>query len=401
MNYLAMIDAKKFLEACEFHEIRLITGVPCSDLAALINAVCAQNNIRYVAAANEGESVGIAAGAALAGCRAAVICQNSGLGNMVNPLTSLIAPFRIPILLFSTWRGRPGIQDEPQHRLMGKITKSILKLMHVRHDLLPMQDEKMREAMSRAVSYMEKTHHPYCFLIAHGTFADVTAPFPPFEPPQLLGEISDYLELLPTYPTRAEVLRRLVELVPNDVAIVATTGYCGRELFTLSDRKQHFYLVGSMGCASAVGLGIALNSCCLVVVLDGDGAALMKLGNLSTIGCQSPTNYIHILLDNGMYESTGGQPSASRNVDFPAVARAAGYRTIMRCNTLDGFSNSFLTALKKIGPIFVHVRIVPGTLPFLIRPTVAPSKVTKRFSNFLRGYALRQKQSSESESRAI
>jgi phosphonopyruvate decarboxylase len=186
-------------------------------------------------------------------------------------------------------------------------------------------------------------------------------------------------------PTRAAVLERFLGLVPSDAAVIATTGKCGRELFTLDDREQHLYLVGSMGGASAVGLGLALNTPRPVVVLDGDGAALMKLGNLATIGAYAPRNLIHVVLDNGVHDSTGGQPTVSSNVDFSAVAGAVGYPSAWHSDGLDGFERAFSVALGQVGPHFIHVKIAPGSMDNLGRPTVKPHDVARRFKEFVNG----------------
>lgn len=183
--------------------------------------------------------------------------------------------------------------------------------------------------------------------------------------------------------TRIEVLERFLSQVPDAAAVVATTGKCGRELFTLADRAQHLYQVGSMGGASAMGLGIALNTRRPVVVLDGDGAALMKLGNLATIGAESPENLLHIVLDNGVHDSTGGQATVSSGVDFARAACALGYRRAIAVDELDDFDVALNRAFAEPGPSLLHVRIRPGSRSPLGRPTVAPSEVARRFKGFL------------------
>jgi len=186
--------------------------------------------------------------------------------------------------------------------------------------------------------------------------------------------------------TRLAVLQRFLARTDDATAVIATTGKCGRELFTLADRRQHLYQVGSMGGASAMGLGVALNTTKKVVVLDGDGAALMKLGNFATIGAYRPENLLHIVLDNGVHDSTGGQATVSASVDFAAVALACGYAFAASCRTLDGFERALDQADRPdrpIRPALIHVRIVPGSLVKLGRPTVGPAEVARRFKEFL------------------
>jgi phosphonopyruvate decarboxylase len=202
--------------------------------------------------------------------------------------------------------------------------------------------------------------------------------------PKPPGQRRDYLES-GARPSRIAVLERMLGAVSDSAGIVATTGKTGRELFTLADRPQHLYQVGSMGCASGMGLGVALNTKRKIVVVDGDGAALMKLGTLATIGAYAPGNLVHLLLDNGVHDSTGGQATVSPHVDFAAVALACGYRQAASCDSLAGFEAALRAALAAEGPVFVHTRIVPGSLEKLGRPTVTPSEVARRFQRFLAG----------------
>ncbi len=186
-------------------------------------------------------------------------------------------------------------------------------------------------------------------------------------------------------PSRAAVLERFLAVVADAAAVIATTGKCGRELFTLADRPQHLYQVGSMGCAGPMGLGVALNVRRPVVVLDGDGAALMKLGAMATIGARAPRNLVHVVLDNGVHDSTGGQATVSASVDFAAVALACGYATGTLCDDLAGFEQAFTATRDLPGPHLVHVRIAPGSMTRLGRPTVKPPEVARRFQRFLAG----------------
>ncbi len=176
---------------------------------------------------------------------------------------------------------------------------------------------------------------------------------------------------------------RVLALVPESAAVITSTGKCGRELFTIADRKQHLYQVGSMGCAAGMGLGVALNVTRPVVVLDGDGSALMKMGTMGTIGGWTPENLIHIVLDNGTYESTGGQPTASPTVDFAAVALACGFAGSWSCDSVAGFSHALGAALGSKGPHMIHMRVATGTIEGLGRPTIAPPEVARRFREFL------------------
>ena len=376
-----MITAAEFIAAASARGFDFYTGVPCSFLTPLINGVLSDRRLRYVGAASEGEAVAIAAGAWLAGRRTVVMCQNSGLGNAVNPLTSLNAPFRIPTLFITTWRGQPGLKDEPQHELMGRITHDLLRLMELTVEDAPSKPEAVGPAFDHAVEAMDATGLPVAWVLKKGDVADTELDARPTgaRPP---GR-RDRFETGAERPTREAALARALELVDERTAIVATTGKCGRELFTLSDRPQHLYQVGSMGGASGMALGVALNTDKLVVVLDGDGAALMKLGALATIGAYAPANLIHVLLDNGVHDSTGGQATVSASVDFAAVALACGYAYAASADDVGGLSEAWRGAQAAGGPALIHLRIAPGSMATLGRPTVTPAEVAQRFKAFL------------------
>jgi phosphonopyruvate decarboxylase len=376
-----MIHAKHFIDEAARQGFNFYTGVPCSYLTPLINGVISQEGLQYVGAASEGEAIAIAAGAWLAGRGCVVMCQNSGLGNAINPLTSLNAPFGIPALLIVTWRGQPGHPDEPQHQLMGKITHEMLSLIEVDHAPFPDKREHLGEAVAHARSTMDAGRRPFAFVMAEGTVESEPLRVNPRAPWK--GRLADDQRGGGKRPSRAQILERFLALVDPACAVIATTGKTGRELFMLADRPQQLYLVGSMGCASGVGLGIALNSEKRVVVLDGDGAALMKLGTLATIGAYAPQNLVHILLDNGVHDSTGGQPTVSASVRFDGIAQACGYARAASCDDLDAFEKLLLAYCALPGPSLIHVNILPGSLPRLIRPTITPAEVALRFKAFL------------------
>jgi phosphonopyruvate decarboxylase len=378
-----MIDADQLLDPLRAAGFTFFTGVPCSFLTPLINRVVSDPGSTYLGAASEGEAVAIAAGAWLAGRQSVVMCQNSGLGNAVNPLTSLNAPFRIPSLLIVTWRGQPGLDDEPQHQLMGEVTEALLDTIRIPHAAFPDDGAAVKPTLDRAVASMAERELPYALIVRRGSLRDepLRQDAPPAPPP---GEFHDEREN-GALPKRVVVLERLLRVLPPEAAVVATTGKTGRELFTLGDRDQLLYQVGSMGCASGMALGVALNVARSVVVVDGDGAALMKLGTMATIGAAGPRNLVHLLLDNGVHDSTGGQATASRTVDFARVALACGYRHAASCDSLFGFIHAFGAALSTAGPTLIHVRIAPGSMSDLGRPTVAPREVARRFRRFLAG----------------
>jgi phosphonopyruvate decarboxylase len=383
-----LITAGDFLAAASAEGFDFYTGVPCSFLTPLIDGVLSRPSLAYVGAASEGEAVAIAAGAWLAGRKTVVMCQNSGLGNAVNPLTSLNAPFRIPTLLIVTWRGQPGIADEPQHKLMGEITHRLLSVIEVEHAAFPRTKDALAPSLQHAAARMAERELPFAMVMEKGSVRDDGLDLPPRRPGPP-GRLKDFdsAGALPGYdrPSRVAVLERFLGLVDPAAAIIATTGKCGRELFTLADRPQHLYQVGSMGCATGMALGVALNARLPVVVLDGDGAALMKLGSFATIGAYAPSSLLHIVLDNGVHDSTGGQPTVSSSVDFAGIALACGYRYAASCQTLDGFAAAYASAAAGPKPALIHARIAPGSIAKLGRPTIAPEDVARRFRAFVTG----------------
>jgi phosphonopyruvate decarboxylase len=283
--------------------------------------------------------------------------------------------------LIVTLRGEPGVKDEPQHELMGQITGAMFDTLRIPYAEFPFRSTDVKLRISRAVQVLKDTHLPYGLLMHKNSVRDdgLDQNSVQADCRCSVRNLSEHADR----PTRFAAMERLLGILPDDAAIVATTGKCGRELFTLADRPQHLYMVGSMGCASAVGMGIAVNIRRLVVVLDGDGAALMKLGNIATIGVRHPPNFLQIILDNGVHDSTGGQLTVSSGVEFASVAAACGYAMAFTVDSLGGLEVALRTTLQRPGPHLVHVRIKPGSMKPLGRPTIAPKDVARRFKSFL------------------
>jgi len=349
------------------------------------NYVIQNPDVDYVTSTSEGEAVGIAAGAYLAGRKAVVMCQNSGLGNTINPLTSLCFPFRIPILLIVTLRGEPDLNDEPQHELMGQITGQLLETLHIQWEFFPDEPEKIGMVLDRAESEMAKTGLPFVLIMKKGNVDKTDLLYNYIKRKQseaiLEGECQSKPE---NRMARIESIKIIREILSNEDAIIATTGKIGRELFTLGDTENQLYVVGSMGCAAGIGFGIQhVRPKQHVIVLDGDGAALMKMGTIATIGYYKPEQFIHIVLDNEAYESTGGQHSVSPSVDFCKIAAACGYLQCYRTDTKNDLLNAIRSAKKLSGPSLIHVKVSSGSVPDLGRPTLKPYHVKERFMKFL------------------
>lgn len=376
-----MIEASEFVGPLKEAGYSFFTGVPCSYLKPFINHVINDDSLDYVTAASEGEAVGISLGASLAGRKTVTMCQNSGLGNMVNPLTSLNYPFRVPTLLIVTWRGEPGQPDEPQHEQMGEITHRLLETMDIPWRPFPRELGEIAPTLAEADETMRRTGRPFALVMSKGSVAPETLEEQPS--PEIVEARCDHYEP-GERSTRSEALERILDLLRGDEAVIATTGKTGRELFTIADRPNHLYVVGGMGTASGIGTGVALaRPGQKVIVLDGDGAALMKMGAFATIGRYQPENLVHIVLDNEQHDSTGGQQTASSVTRFADVAAATNYRRVASAERLEDLSSVLPGFLEQPGPSLLHLKIKPGSPENLGRPTVKPHEVKDRFSEFL------------------
>ena len=376
-----MIQAEQFIARADELGYHWYAGVPCSFLTPFINCVIGDEGLTYVSSANEGDAVAAAAGAVLGGRRAVAMMQNSGLGNAVSPLTSLTYIFRIPVLLIVTWRGAPDLPDEPQHELMGKITGSLIETMRVPWEYFPTEAPQIVPVLKRAQGYMDHEQRPYALIMRKGSVAPYALDrrIAREQDRRIPSYVSFFAPLARGYPSRSEALRRIAELTPvKGTVVIATTGYTGRELFALADRPNHLYVVGSMGCASSLGLGLSMARPDLrVVIIDGDGAALMRMGNFATIGAYGGPNLTHIVLDNEAHDSTGGQSTVTGGMSFTKLAEACGYAVTMEGDDL-ALLDALLGDRYNGGPRFGHLKIRPGAPKGLPRPTLTPPQVRAR-----------------------
>ena len=383
-----MIEARDFVEAARGRGFLWYAGVPCSYLTPFINYVLQDASLRYLSMANEGDAVALIAGVALGSSGAAAhrrgvtMMQNSGLGNAVSPLTSLTWTFRLPQLLIVTWRGQPGGADEPQHALMGPITPAILELMQIPWEPFPVSRAAIVPALDRATAHMDETGRPYALLMQQGGVAAHPLQGHAGLPAERTAAPAAFIERsLPpaTRPSREQALREVVARTAGAATVVlASTGFCARELYAIADRANHFYMVGSMGCVAPLALGLALGRPDLrVVALDGDGAALMRMGAFATVGAYAPRNLWHLLLDNGAYDSTGGQATVSPHVSFAGVAAACGYASSMETADVAQVA-AWLDSPPLEGPRFACLLTRPGSSVELPRPALGPPEVRKR-----------------------
>ena len=380
-----MIEARDFIEAARERGFGWYAGVPCSYLTPFINYVVQDPSLRYFSMANEGDAVALIAGATLGSggspCGVAMM-QNSGLGNAVSPLTSLTWTFRLPQLLIVTWRGQPGVADEPQHALMGPITPAMLATMEIPWELFPAERSALGGALDRARAHLSGSGRPYALVMPKGCvapYALASEVRPGSGAARSRAVLEPHVHAPDSRPSRRTALEAVIaHTPPASTVVLAATGYCGRELYAIADRPNQLYMVGSMGCVAPLALGLALSRPDLMVVaIDGDGAALMRLGALATVGAYGPPNLRHLLLDNGVHDSTGGQATVSPCVSFAEVAAACGYAAALETDDAARIAE-WLQAPAAAGPTFARLLIRAGTSPGLPRPSMSPVDVKRR-----------------------
>jgi phosphonopyruvate decarboxylase len=345
------------------------TGVPDSIFLPLVNYLERRGDVDNLICSSEGEAMGLAGGFALAQRTPVVYMQNDGYGNAVNPLSSLQLTYDLPALLLISWRGEPGVKDAPQHHTMGETIRGLLDLFDIPFSVLTPDEANLTEKVEKARGHCASMSLPYAFLIKRGTFSPVEGT-PPSEPDSLSH--------------RHEYIRALCSLTGEEAMLLGATGYCGRELHQLVEGSNKFYMMGSMGCLASVGLAVAMeHPDKRVYVLDGDGALLMKMGTLSTVGYHGPANLVHICFDNAAYESTGGQPTTSSTTDFAAIANACGYPSVSSVESLADFTRAIPSVQDRTGPHFITVRIASGTPENLPRPAEDAFTMARAFSRAL------------------
>ena len=368
------------------------TGVPCSLIEELIGALESHPRLPYVAAVREDAAVGVAAGAWFGGRRPVVLMQNSGLGTSLNALASLSLMYGLPALLLITWRGYRG-KDAPEHILMGEITPKLLELLGIPHRVL--SGTSADDDVAWAASEMDARSSPVALLITSEggsaplptVAAGLTARSRPASPQSQddagnAGARTDLVSTLPDVLTpkisRLAALELVIKKLEREPAIHAN-GYMCRESFSIADRPENFYMIGSMGLASAIGLGLTTaRPSPKTLVLDGDGNLLMNLGILPMVGVTAPRGLIHCVFDNEVYGSTGNQASISRESRLDHLAAAAGYRRVVAATEPDAIVAALEEMLTSPGPHFLLMKVTADEAD-VPRIPHAPHAIRDRF----------------------
>lgn len=358
------IDVEIFYNKLIEHNINFFTGVPDSllkDLCAYITDNTTKE--QHIIACNEGNAIAIAAGYNLGTNQIPLVyLQNSGLGNIINPITSLVndSVYNIPMLIIIGWRGQPGKKDEPQHITMGKQIGNLLKSLEIEYSILPDYNDGAKNSIDIAVEYMKKTNKPYVLLIANHSFNKY----------KLKNiDLNNY-----TF-SREELLHFIMNNINNSDTIISTTGMLSRELYEYrinnNEPIKDILNVGAMGHCSSIGLGLSLtNTNKKVIVLDGDGSVLMHMGAIAINGSNAGKNYKHIIFNNGAHDSVGGQKTEGFNIKFQQIAETCNYNTI----TCEDYNNeikineSIKKLLESDGPVLLELRCKKGARSDLGRP---------------------------------
>ena len=366
------MDVKLFVEAlgCDF-----FAGVPDSQLKALCNYLMATYGTdpkHHVIAANEGNAAALGAGYHMATGKVPVIyMQNSGLGNIVNPSASLLNPkvYDIPEIFIIGWRGEPGVHDEPQHIYQGEITLQLLDDLGIKHFVMS-KETGLEELHSVMKDFREALSQGLCvaFVIRKGALT-------------YDGKMHYQNEY---YMLREEIIRHVIAFSGND-PVISTTGKTSRELFELREtHERDFLTVGSMGHASSIALGAALNMPGVKVwCIDGDGAALMHMGALAVIGNIAPENMIHIVINNSAHESVGGLPTVAGSINLTEIARACGYREVFSVNDYDELDSALKASRDNHVLTFIEAMAKIGSRDDLGRPTTTALDNKRAFMSFI------------------
>ena len=371
-----MINVEEFVNYLKDIDIDFFTGVPDSQLSSFVDYV--EENCGNIIAANEGNALAIASGYNLStGNIPLVYLQNSGLGNIVNPVTSLTHSevYSIPIVYLVGWRGQPGIHDEPQHIKQGAITLDLLDMLDIEYTIIT-KETKFDELV-------EVFENNFVDQLNNGNSVAVVVSKGSFEDYKIKKENKNIL-------TREEAIQTIVDFLSDDDMVVSTTGKSSRELFEYREELKQghgndFLTVGSMGHSSSIALGVALNnSNKKIFCFDGDGAILMHMGSLALIGSMKPNNFHHVMFNNSAHESVGGLPTIMSDICIDEIVLACGYKKVYNASNIDELKSVLPQFIEDTGPIFLNIDVNLESRKDLGRPTTTPIENKNEFIKKLR-----------------
>lgn len=368
------MKAKDLFNLLKENNINCFCGVPDS----LLKDFCAYitdntTNKEHTITANEGNAIALASGHYLAtGNPALVYMQNSGIGNCINPLLSLTDDevYKIPLLMLIGWRGEPNKKDEPQHIKQGKVTDKLLEVMGIEYEILPENFEEAKPLIQKAINYIKEEQVPFAFIVKKGTF----------EKYSLINKVDSNYSLV-----REEAIEAIIKNLNQTDVIVATTGHISREVYETRTRlnqshKQDFLTVGSMGHASSIALGIALEKPDRnIYCFDGDGAFLMHQGALTVNASKNLTNFKHIVFNNEAHDSVGAQPTANSNANLSQIALNSGYRKVYSVNSKDELKKILPEFINNKETVLLEIKVKCGARDDLGRPKEKPQENKKIF----------------------
>ncbi|MFA3790618.1 phosphonopyruvate decarboxylase [Aliiglaciecola sp. SL4] len=367
-----MINPKGFCDQLTKFGIEFYCGVPDSllkNLCAYIDENLSQE--QHIITANEGNAIGLAMGRYLgSGAPAAVYMQNSGIGNAVNPLASLVDPevYSIPMLLIIGWRGEPGVSDEPQHVKQGRVTEQQLEILGIPFVIIDSQSD-IDSVLPGLLEQMTHESRAVAILVRKNTFSK-----------PITAESKSSLYRL----KREDALTSLLQVFDANDVVISTTGKTSREVFELRKKRNEsacdFLTVGGMGHTSSIAMGVALSAPeKRVIAIDGDGSMLMHLGALPIIGQHSSSNLVHIVLNNQSHESVGGQPTVAGEIDMEMLAKASGYKAYYCASDEHSIASIWSSLTFNTGPVLIEIKISQGSRDDLGRPTSSPIENKEAF----------------------
>lgn len=375
-----MINTKFFFDCLIENNVKFYSGVPDS----LLKNICAyiSDNIKndnHVIAANEGNAVGLGIGYYLStGKLPMVYMQNSGFGNVINPLMSLADSevYSIPMILLIGWRGEPNVNDEPQHKKQGKVTLGLLDTLGIPYKVIGPEtsDKEVPELIRSSCMDTLNNNSPFAIVVKKNCFSNYKSE-------------ENFKNSFPL--TREEAIKIILKKVDKNDIIVSTTGVASRELYEIREQRREghekdFLTVGGMGHANQIAIGIAMQKPMRkIFCIDGDGSALMHLGTIPINGNIKCQNFVHIIINNGAHDSVGGQPTVGYQISFENIANACGYDLIMSAST-DKDIEECLEKIKKYnGKVFLEIKTNKGFRDNLGRPSTTPKENKNKFMKFI------------------